>query len=147
GESLVETVNRTAIHLIVLAVPAVNLDDGGLVTIRIGIRGRATECLGPVSGESLDMLGMEAVAERMGDNLVGHHPTMPCVGKAAQAVVTTRCLKDGLHSVHVNNRRLFASHSTNEHDRDVAPTLRPQDHSRNCDCPTLLVIEGWDSRR
>jgi len=34
----------------------------------------------------------------MGDNLVGHHPTMPSVGKTAQAVVTTRCLEDGLHS-------------------------------------------------
>src|SRR5437667_564956 len=68
-----------------------HLDYGGLVTIAIGIRGRATNCLRPVSGESLDMLGVEAVAERMGDNLVGHHPTMPSVGKTAQAVVTTRC--------------------------------------------------------
>ena len=46
-----------------------HLDDGGLVTIGIGIRGRAAECLGPVSGESLDMLGVEAVAERMGDHV------------------------------------------------------------------------------
>jgi hypothetical protein len=29
------------------------------------------------------MLGMEAVAERMGDHVVGHHPTMPGVGKTA----------------------------------------------------------------
>ena len=43
------------------------------------------------------MLGMEAMAKRMGDNLVGHHSTMPGVGKAAQAVVTTRCLKESLH--------------------------------------------------
>src|SRR5437868_764669 len=75
-----------------------HLDYGGLVTIGIGIRGRATDCLRPVSGESRDMLGVEAVAERMGDNLVGHHPTMPSVGKTAQAVVITRCLEDGLHS-------------------------------------------------
>src|SRR5207249_7666468 len=41
------------------SVPAVHLDDGGLVPIGIGIRGRTTECLSPVSGESLDMLGVD----------------------------------------------------------------------------------------
>jgi hypothetical protein len=87
-----------AIHFIVLAIPAVHLDNGGLVTIGIGIRGRATECLGPVSGESLDMLRVEAVAERMGDHIIGHHPTMPGFGKTAQAVVATRRLEDSLHT-------------------------------------------------
>jgi hypothetical protein len=82
----------------VLPVPDVHLDDGGLVTIGIGIRGRATECLGSVSGESLDVLGVETVAERMGDHVVGYHPTMPGVGKPAQAVVATRRLEDSLHS-------------------------------------------------
>src|SRR5213593_4116852 len=75
-----------------------HLDYGGLVTIGIGIRGRATECLRPVGGESLDMLGVKAVAERMGDHLVGHYPTMPGVSKTAQAVVATRRLEDGLHA-------------------------------------------------
>src|SRR5258708_20883614 len=89
GQSLVEAGNRAAIDFIVLPVSAVHLDDGGLVTIGIGICGRATECLSPVSGESLDMLGIEAVAERMGDLVVGHHPTMPGVGKTPQAVVAT----------------------------------------------------------
>src|ERR1700678_558888 len=81
-----------------LSVPAVHLDDGGLAPIGIGIRARATECLSPVSGESLNMLGVEAVAERMGDHVVGHHSTMPGVGKTAQAVVTTRRLEDSLHA-------------------------------------------------
>jgi hypothetical protein len=98
GQSMVEADNRSAIHFIVLPVPAVHLDDGGLVTIGIGIRGRATECLGPVSGESLDMLGVEAVAECMGDDVVAHHPTMPGVGKTAQAVVPTSRLEDSLHA-------------------------------------------------
>src|SRR5262249_50188821 len=89
---------RVAIHFVVLSVPAVHLDDGGLVTIRVGIRARATECLGPVSGESLDMLGVEAVAERMADHVVGHHPTMPGASKTAQAVVATRRLEDSLHA-------------------------------------------------
>ena len=92
-----------------LAIPAVHLYHGGLVTIGIGIRGGATECLSPVSRESIDMLGMKAVAERMADNLVGHHPTVPSLGKAAQAFVTTRCLEDGLHFVHTNKRKLFVS--------------------------------------
>ena len=64
---------------------------------RNGIRSRATEYLGPISGESLDMLGVEAMAERMGHDVVGHHPLMPGVSKTAQAVVATRCLEDSLH--------------------------------------------------
>ena len=97
GQSHVEADNRTAIHFIVLTVPAVNLDDGGFVTIGIGICGRATECLGPISGESLDVLGVEAMAERMGHDVVGHYAIMPGVSKTAKAFVATRCLKDGLH--------------------------------------------------
>jgi hypothetical protein len=31
---------------------------------------------------------METVAERMADYFVGHHPTIPSSGKAAQAVAT-----------------------------------------------------------
>jgi hypothetical protein len=95
---LIEAGNRTSIHFIVLPVPAVHLDDRGLVTIGIGIRRRATECLGPVSGEPLDMLGVEAVAERMSDHVVGHHPTMPGVGKTAQAIIATRSLEDCSHA-------------------------------------------------
>jgi hypothetical protein len=86
-----------------LSVPAVHLDGGGFVTIGIGIRGRAAECLSPVGGESLDMLGVEAVAEGMGDHVVGHHPTVPGVGKTAQAVDAPRCLEDSLHASMVTN--------------------------------------------
>src|SRR5262245_35009049 len=81
-----------------LSVPAVHPDDCGLVTIGFGIRARAAECLSPVRGESLDMLRMEAVAERMSDHVVRHHPTMPGVGKAAQTVVAACRLKDSLHA-------------------------------------------------
>jgi hypothetical protein len=97
-QSLVETGNGTAIHFVVLAVAAVHPDDGGLVTTGAGIRAGTTERLGPVSGKSLDMPGVEAVAEGMADHVIGHHATMPGVGKTAQAVVTTRCLKDCLHA-------------------------------------------------
>jgi hypothetical protein len=44
------------------------------------------------------MLRVESVAERMGDDLVCHDPTMPRVGKTAKTVVTTRRLEDSLHS-------------------------------------------------
>src|SRR6266566_1655513 len=100
---MVEAGNRAAIPFVVLSVAAVHLDDGGLVTIGVGIHAGATECLGPVSGESLDMLGVEAVAERMADHVIGHHPTMPGVGKTAQAVLATRRLKDCLHALHDDN--------------------------------------------
>jgi hypothetical protein len=44
------------------------------------------------------MLGVDAVAERMADHLVGHHPTMPSGSKAAQAVHAPSRLKDCLHA-------------------------------------------------
>jgi hypothetical protein len=44
------------------------------------------------------MLGVEAVAEGMADNVIGHHQTMPGVGKTTQTVFATRCLKDCLHA-------------------------------------------------
>src|SRR5262249_12624940 len=90
--------NRAAIHFIVLPVPAVHPDHGGLVTIGIGICGRTTQCLGPIGGESLDVLWMEAMAERMGHDLVGHHPLMPGLSKTAQAFAATYSLEDSLHA-------------------------------------------------
>jgi hypothetical protein len=44
------------------------------------------------------MLWVKAVAERMADYVVGHHPTMPSAGKAAQAVASTRRLEHSLHA-------------------------------------------------
>lgn len=38
-----------------------------------------------MSGDSLDMLGVEAMAEGMADQVIGHHPIMPDAGKTAQA--------------------------------------------------------------
>jgi len=95
---MVEADDRAAIHFVVLSVAAVHLHDGGLVTVGVGVRAWSAECLCPVSGESLDMLGVETVAEGMADHVVGHHPTMPGVGKAAQSVVTTRRVEDSLHA-------------------------------------------------
>jgi len=44
------------------------------------------------------MLGVEAVAERMADHAIGHHATMPSVGKTEQAALATHRLKDSLHA-------------------------------------------------
>jgi hypothetical protein len=76
----------------------VHLDDSGLVTVQIGIRGWTAECLSPVGGESFDMLRVEPMAERMGDHVVSHHPTVPSVGKTAQALHPTHRVEEGLHS-------------------------------------------------
>lgn len=50
-------VEAAAIHFVVLSVPAAYPDYSGLVSIEFGIRVGAAECLGPVCGESLDVLG------------------------------------------------------------------------------------------
>jgi hypothetical protein len=97
-QSLVEAGNRATIHLFVHPVPAVYLDHSGLAAIEIRICARATECLSPVRGESLSMLRVEAVAERMSDNFVGHHSAMPRVSKTPQAVIATGRLEDTLHA-------------------------------------------------
>ena len=80
-ESLVEASDRAAIHFFVLAVAAMHPDDRRFVTIGIGVSAGPTECLGPVSSESLYVLRMEAVAECMADHLVGDYPIMPGPGK------------------------------------------------------------------
>ena len=80
-----------------LAIAAVHPDDSGLVTKGVGIRVRSTECLGPIRGESLDMPGMETVAEGMADYVVGHHPTMPGGVETVQAVVSAPGLEDSKH--------------------------------------------------
>lgn len=44
------------------------------------------------------MLGMETVAERMADDFVGHHSTMPSSRKTAQTVDAARCLEESAHA-------------------------------------------------
>jgi hypothetical protein len=63
----------------------------------IGVGRGAAERLGPVRGESLAVLRMESVAERVADNLVGHHPVMPCLSQAEQTLAAARHLIDASH--------------------------------------------------
>jgi hypothetical protein len=95
---LIEAGDRSPIHLLVRSVAAVDPHHRGLIAIDIGVGRRATECLGPVGGEALAVLGVETMAKRVADHLVCHHPGVPRHGKAEQALVATRGL---VHSLHV----------------------------------------------
>ena len=99
-QRLVEANGCAPIHFVVLPVSAVYPDDAGLVTVGVGIRARSTEGFGPISGEPLDMPGMETVAERMADYFIGHYPAMPGLGKTLQALGATRRLEDSTHAFH-----------------------------------------------
>ena len=44
------------------------------------------------------MLWVKTVAERMGDHVVRHHPTVPGVGKLAQAVDAAHRVEESLHA-------------------------------------------------
>src|SRR6185312_8355332 len=99
----VEASNRTSVHFIMCPVAAVDLDDGGFVAVGAGVGSRAAECFGPIGGESLDMIGAEAMAERVRYHLVGHHPLVPRTSKTLQPIVATCCFKHGLHAVHDDN--------------------------------------------
>jgi hypothetical protein len=48
--------------------------------------------LGPVRSEALVVLRMESVAERVADYLLSHHPGVPRLGQAEQAVAAARGL-------------------------------------------------------
>lgn len=53
--------------------------------------------LGPVRGQPFVMVGLEAMAERMADYLVGHHPGMPGVSQPAQPVAAPGRRVPALH--------------------------------------------------
>jgi hypothetical protein len=95
---LVETGDRPAVHLVVRAVPAVDPHDRGLVSIAVGVGCRTSEGLGPVCSEPFAVLRMESMAERVPDDLVGHHLGVPRLGQTEQAVAAARCL---IHALHV----------------------------------------------
>ena len=96
-QRLVEAGDRALIHLLVRAVAAVDAHDRCLVAVALGVGGRSAERLGPVGGEPLAVLGVEAVAEGVADHLVGHHPGMPRLGQQEQALVTAGGVVHALH--------------------------------------------------
>jgi hypothetical protein len=97
-QGLVEAGDSPSVHLVVHPVAAVDAHDQRLVPERPGVRRRSSQRLGPVRGQPLGVPGVEAVAERVADHLVGHHPEVPGRGQAEHAGVATGRLVDALHA-------------------------------------------------
>ena len=99
-QGLVEADDCAAVHLMVLAVATVHPHDRGLLAKGVGVCGRPAECLGPIGGQSLAVLGVESVAERVADHLVGHHSGVPRTGRRRRpssppAASNTVCIPRG----------------------------------------------------
>ena len=61
GQGLVEADDCAAVHLMVLAIAAVHPHDRGLVAKGVAVCGRPAECLAPIGGQSLAVLGVKTV--------------------------------------------------------------------------------------
>jgi hypothetical protein len=94
----VETGDGPAVHLLVRAVAAVQPHHEALIAVAAGVDGGTAESLSPVGGQPLVVAGVESVAERMADHLIGHHPGMPGPGQAKQAHATARGFIHALHA-------------------------------------------------
>ena len=81
GQCQVETGDRAAVHLLVFAIATVDPHDVALVAVRVGLGRRTTQRLCPIRGEPLGVVRTKAVAERVADLLVGHHPGVPRTGQ------------------------------------------------------------------
>jgi ubiquinone biosynthesis protein UbiJ len=79
-QRLIEARDCSTIHLLVNAVTAVHPHDRGLVAVLRRERCRPAERLRPVRGETLAVIGVKAVAERVAHQLVSHDPGMPSQG-------------------------------------------------------------------
>src|SRR5262249_29612795 len=67
-QGLIETRDRSLVHLLVRSVTAVNPNDRGLITELVGVDLWPTECFGPVRGKALGVLWVVTVAERMANH-------------------------------------------------------------------------------
>jgi len=96
-QGLVEAGNRAEVHLLVWSVAAVHPHDRGFVAQGVGVGGGPAESLGPVGGESLAVLWVETMAERVANDLVGHDPVVPRAGQANETLLAPCRLVDRLH--------------------------------------------------
>src|ERR1041385_7663159 len=99
-----ETSARPPVHLFVRTVTAVNPYDGGLITVLVGVRRWPAECLRPVRGKALGMLGVISVAEPMATPLFLEDPPVPRAGQPQQAVATTGSFVNRLHNGYSGRR-------------------------------------------
>src|SRR6185369_3198994 len=100
-QGLVETGNCSLVHLFMQPVAAVDPHDGRLVTVLVRIHCWPTECLRPVRGQTLGMLRMESVAERMANYFVLQHTRVPGVSQLQYSVMTAYGFVNRLHNFSV----------------------------------------------
>jgi hypothetical protein len=77
----VEALDGTTVHLLVRAVATVRSNYRRLATVPLAVGRWSTPCFTPVGGQPLGMPRMEAMAEGMRHDLVGHDALMPSVSK------------------------------------------------------------------
>src|ERR1044071_4662736 len=87
-QRLIETGDRSLVHLLVQPVAAVNSNDRRLIAVLLGICCWPTECFGPVRGEALRMLRVESVTECMAHHLILQHPRVPRICQLQYPVKT-----------------------------------------------------------
>src|SRR5690349_4107492 len=100
-EGLIETGDRSLVHLLVQPIATVNPHDGRLITILVRVCGWPTERFGPVCGQALGMLWMESVAERMAHHFIFQHPRVPRMCQLQYSLETARGFIDRLHGFSV----------------------------------------------
>ena len=140
-QGLIETGDRSLVHLLVRPVAAVNPHDGCLITVPVGVRCWPTECLRPVRCKALGVLGVVSVAERMANHFVLQHPRVPRVGQPQQRVETARGFINRLHGfslhsqiMHHSNKRERAAILVQEHKANPRPSTfsRKDDAMLSC---------------
>ena len=100
-QGLIETGDRSLVHLLVRAVAAMNPHDGRLITVLVGINCWPTECLRPVRGKAFGVLRVKSVAERMANHFVLQNSLVPRAGQPQQPVATTRGFVNSLHGFRI----------------------------------------------
>jgi hypothetical protein len=97
GQSLIEAEDRPPIHLLVLAIPAVELHHPGLVAVGIAVGRRSPKRLGPVRSQPFGVFGMKAMTKGVANHLIIQHPGMPCRSELTKALGATCSLVDASH--------------------------------------------------
>jgi len=101
NEGLIETGDGALVHVFVEAVAAVNADDGSFIAVAGGVSGGSAEGFGPIGGEALGVVRVEAVAEGMGDDLVFEDAFVPGGSQFAHAVETTSGLEESQQGLRI----------------------------------------------
>ena len=91
----VEAFDRSMVHLLVKAVAAVHANHGGLVAVLFAVGQWTAPGLAPVRRESLCVLWVEAMTERVRDNFIFHDPFVPRTGETQDTRGTAEGFEQG----------------------------------------------------